>query len=267
MTRRPAAVAGQFYPGQAADLEKELRHMIPAGGLRRRAFGLMVPHAGYFYSGGCAGKGYARVEIPSRVVILGVNHRGYGPGLAVDGHDQWETPLGPVALDAELRSRLTDGSSRFTVDSNAGLQEHSLEVQVPFLRFLRPDVRILPVTVAEHDVDRLLAAGRELGGLAAGDSDLLLVASTDMSHYIPAERARELDMMALDAVLGLDPAGLLKTVASRRISMCGVAPTAIMLQAAIVAGATRAELVDYTNSGAVSGDLSEVVGYASVLIS
>jgi MEMO1 family protein len=265
MTRKPA-VAGQFYPADKKVLEKELAKMTVAGEKKGKVLGLVAPHAGYVYSGACAGQGYSRVALGKTVVILGVNHRGRGAPLALDGHDSWQTPLGEAALDNDLRADLLNASKLFVVDSEAGRLEHSLEVQVPFIQFLSPGSRILPVTVAAHRLPDLLAAGHELARLFGENSDITMVASSDMSHYIPAARAKELDFLALDQALKLDPAGLYRVVAENRISMCGVAPTVIMLAAAKEAGAAHAELVCYTHSGEVSGDLAEVVGYASLVV-
>lgn len=265
MLRKPA-VAGHFYPADQKALERDLQKMVlPAAG-RRRALGLLAPHAGYVYSGGCAGRGYGRIASAATVILLGVNHRGVGAELAVDGNDAWETPLGSAEVDAELRARLVGSSRRFRIDSEAGRLEHSLEVQVPFIQHAGPGSRILPVTVAAQRLDDLLAAGAEIAALFTPGADLTMVASSDMSHYIAAERARELDFLAIERMLQLDAEGLYRVVRDRRISMCGVAPAVIMISAARLAGATRAELVCYTNSGEVSGDMDEVVGYASLVV-
>jgi len=265
MMRKPA-VAGFFYPGSRSALEKDLQSLIERAPQPQRVFGLVVPHAGYVYSGPCAGKGFGRVQVPNCVVVLGVNHRGAGKPLAVDGHDIWETPLGEIGVDIEARDRLVRPSKIFVIDSEAGRFEHSLEVQVPFIQYLNPDARILPVVVSTSHLDILLQAGRELAGLFGAGADPLLVSSTDMSHYIPARRAKELDAKAIEAILAIDPEGLFNTVMDYQISMCGVAPTVIMLAAARARGIRKAELVAYTNSGEKTGDLSEVVAYASVIV-
>jgi hypothetical protein len=263
---RSTAVAGHFYPADKKALQSVLQQMLPAAPGRQKVLGLLAPHAGYVYSGGCAGQGYGRAALTETVIILGVNHRGAGAELAVDGNDYWETPLGNVEVNSELRSRLLAGSKLFRLDSEAGRLEHSLEVQVPFIQYASPASRILPITVAAQRLDDLLAAGQEIARLFKGNPDLMMVASSDMSHYIPADRARELDLKAIACVLRLDAEDLYRTVRDNRISMCGVAPAVIMLAAARAAGATRAELVCYTNSGEVSGDVNEVVGYASVIV-
>jgi len=263
---RSAAVAGHFYPADKKVLQRLMQQLLPPGSPGRKVLGLLAPHAGYVYSGGCAGQGYGRAALTETVIILGVNHRGAGAPLAVDGNDCWETPLGNVEVNSELRSSLLAGSALFRLDSEAGRLEHSLEVQVPFIQQRRPGARILPITVAAHRLDELLAAGQEIARLLAGNPDLMMVASSDMSHYIPAERARELDLKAIACLLRLDAEDLYRTVRDNRISMCGVAPAVIMLSAASAAGAAKAELVCYTNSGDVSGDRSEVVGYASAIV-
>jgi len=263
---RSAAVAGHFYPADKKVLAGTLQQLLPAASDRQKVLGLLAPHAGYIYSGGCAGQGYGRAALTETVIILGVNHRGAGAELAVDGNDYWETPLGNIEVNSELRARLLAGSKLFRLDSEAGRLEHSLEVQVPFIQYVSPGSRILPVTVAAHRLEDLLAAGGEIARLFAGNPDLMMVASSDMSHYITAGRARELDLKAIGSVLRLDAEGLYRTVRDDRITMCGVAPTVIMLSAARAAGASRAELVCYTHSGEVSGDMNEVVGYASAIV-
>jgi AmmeMemoRadiSam system protein B len=147
------------------------------------------------------------------------------------------------------------------------LEEHSLEVQVPFIQAINPEARILPITISSQDPDALMTGGREIADtLLSGPGTVLLVASTDMSHYVDADSAAEKDRLAIDRILALDAAGLFETVMHHRISMCGVAPTVMLLSAAIEAGATVSETVEYTHSGKVSGDDREVVAYLSMLV-
>jgi AmmeMemoRadiSam system protein B len=265
MFRKPA-MAGHFYPADKQVLERELQGLVRSAAGRRKVLGLLAPHAGYVYSGACAGLGYGRAALTETVIILGVNHRGVGAELAVDGNDYWEMPMGNVEVNSELRARLLAASGLFRLDSEAGRLEHSLEVQVPFIQYASPGSRILPIAVAATGLEDLLAAGVEIAALFRDDPNLMMVASSDMSHYIAADSARELDFKAIERMLQLDAAGLYRTVRDLRISMCGVAPAVIMLSAARAAGAARAELVCYTNSGAVSGDMDEVVGYASLVV-
>lgn len=265
MIREPA-VAGTFYPGTKSILAEELGKYIQPSESKKKVIGLVSPHAGYVFSGKCAGKGFGAVDVPGTVIILGVNHHGFGHPFAVDGHDSWKTPLGNAEIDKELRMALVTQSEIFETDNAAGSREHSLEVQVPFIQYLNPAAKILPVMVASGDPKRLAAAGKEIAALVKDNPGVLIVASTDMSHYISVDRAREKDRMAIDKILALDPEGLCGIVAMERISMCGVAPTAIMLSAALELGAKKAEIIDYTNSGVVMGDYNRVVAYLSMIV-
>ena len=265
MIRQPV-VAGAFYPGERSTLERELKKYIQFKDTRKKVIGLVSPHAGYIYSAGCAGKGFGQVEVPGTVIILGVNHQGFGHPCAVDGHDYWRTPLGDVEIDAQLRKKLTTGSEIFGIDTVASSREHSLEVQVPFIQYINPDAKILPITLASHYLDLLLDGGKEIAQLVKDNPDTLMVASSDMSHYIDAETAKEKDDKAIERILKLDPQGLFKTVARERITMCGVAPATMMLSAALELGAKNAEVIDYTNSGAASGDYHQVVAYLSMMV-
>jgi len=265
MIRKPS-VAGNFYPGSKALLEEALEKYIRFSEPLKKAIGLVSPHAGYVFSGGCAGKGFGAVEVPGTVIILGVNHHGLGHPFAVDGHDSWKTPLGEAEIDKELRERLVADSKVFGVDSAASSQEHSLEVQVPFIQYINPEAKILPITVSFADPQRLMTGGKEIAALVKDNPDVLIVASTDMSHYLSVDSARERDKKAIDKILALDPEGLFNTVAAERISMCGVSATTIMLSAALELGAKKAEIMEYTNSGVVMGDYSRVVAYLSLIV-
>jgi MEMO1 family protein len=265
MVRRPV-VAGSFYPGSKTELQLELKEYTRSTDTKKKVIGLISPHAGYVYSGGCAGKGFGCVEIPGTVIILGVNHHGYGHSYAIDGNDSWLSPLGEIQIDKELRDNLVKSSEIFGIDSTAGSREHSLEVQVPFIQYINPDAKILPITISSVDPTALIAGGKEIARKIKGNNDIMFVASTDMSHYISAENARVKDNKVIDRILKLDPEGLFMTVARERISMCGVAPTTMMLTAALELGAKNAEIVEYTHSGKVSGDYDQVVGYLSMIV-
>jgi len=267
MVRQPA-VAGQFYPGRRDDLERLLGELIPRDLPRQKIIGVMAPHAGYVYSGGIAGATFARAEIPDRVVILGPNHHGIGAPQALFTSGAWSTPLGEVSIDADLATRLLQECPRLETDERAHRAEHSLEVMVPFLQELNPKVRIVPICLGRSSLQDLLELGESLGRAVKGiDEPVLLVASTDMTHYESGQAARTKDQLALEQVLALDPAGLYQTVRQYGISMCGVYPVVAMLAAAKVLGAREATLVHYGNSGDVTGDQQQVVGYAGVLVS
>jgi AmmeMemoRadiSam system protein B len=263
MVREPA-VAGRFYTDDPAALARQVDRFLAAGGERSRAFGIVAPHAGYVYSGAVAGAVYARVEVPPRVIVLGPNHTGLGRTTALWPGGTWRLPSGEVPVDAALTAALA-ASPVVEADPEAHLLEHSLEVQLPFLARARPDVAIAALCLGVLSYDQCEELGEDLAR-AAGDAGALLVASSDMSHYIPAETARERDHRALARILALDPRGLYDLVRRERITMCGIVPVTVMLVAAKLLGATRAELVRYANSGDVNGDHRQVVGYAGVIV-
>jgi AmmeMemoRadiSam system protein B len=269
--KRSASVAGTFYPGRAGELREMIRElMTPVEKKPRlRALAVVSPHAGYVYSGAVAGAVFSSVEIPATCVILGPAHREIRPRFAIQKAGTWETPLGEVPIDAALAGLILDNSPEVKDDVGAHRLEHSLEVQVPFLQFARPDVAIVPICVSyEAGYGDLEALGRAVAeAVAASGRETLLVASTDMSHYVSRARAAELDGLAIERLLRLDPRGLYEVVERRGITMCGVRPTTAALVAALGLGASRAALVRYATSGDVTGDDREVVGYAGVTVS
>ena len=265
MLRQPA-VADRFYDGDPTRLRQSLVRMIPEVSDKVAAKAVIVPHAGYVYSGGMAGETFARINIPETVIILGPNHHGFGMPLAV-GTQDWEMPSGQVPLAKELAQKLLNFSDLFTADDRAHRDEHSLEVQIPFLQYLQKDLQILPIVASWLSLRQCHEAAAELArALRSLKCPALLVASTDMTHYLSRSQASEQDHLALEHILKLDADGLYDTVCSRRISMCGIIPTTITLLTAAALGAEQAELVRYTDSGEVSGDTEQVVGYAGVII-
>jgi len=267
MVRRPA-VAGAFYPGTKEEMDQHLDELWPPEGVAPRpAKAVVAPHAGWVYSGRVAAQTIAKVKVPGTVVVLGPNHRGLGRPAAVMSQGSWLMPGGPVELDAEFGGLLKEHSSILEEDYQAHAQEHSLEVQVPFLTRANPGLRLVPICLARSDLE----ACRDIGRALAKSIDqigrpVLMLASTDMSHYEPVESARLKDRLAIDRILELDPEGLYKTVSSQGITMCGVVPTVIVLFAALALGAAKAELVKYATSGDVNKDFRQVVGYAGLII-
>lgn len=264
---RESVVAGSFYSSNEKTLQKELSERIVDNPDKIKATVLISPHAGYFYSGNCAGKGFGSVKIPDRVIILGLDHSGSSYPYAIDSHSEWQTPLGIISVDDEFRHLLCRESKIFKVDKTAGTREHSIEVQVPFLQYLNSDVRILPIYISGYNYDELETAGKELASLIEKvEEDVLIVASTDMSHYVSAEFAKGKDDMAIEKIENFEPKGLLNTVMKERISMCGVSPVVLSLIAAKFLGANSTKVIDYTNSGVASGDFEQVVAYLSMAI-
>jgi len=265
MTRQ-AAVAGQFYPAGVRVLERDLRNMIPEGAKKIDARGAMAPHAGYMYSGSVAGEVYARIMPKTTYVIFSPNHTGYGVPFALSA-DDWETPLGEVPSDAALVKAILKKTPLVKEDRTAHLYEHSIEVQLPFLQTVSPGSRIVPITVQRGSLSDLKeVAGAVSSAIKETGSEAMVIASSDMTHYEPRKSAEVKDRMAIDKVLELDPEGLLEVVEKNDISMCGYIPTALMLMASRDLGAEKAQLVKYSDSGYVTGDDVQVVGYAGVIV-
>jgi AmmeMemoRadiSam system protein B len=264
---RQPAVAGAFYPGDHRALEHQLADLVAEDTERHELLACIAPHAGYMYSGGVAGKLFGHLELPRRIVVLGPNHTGMGAAVAVSPHAEWQTPLGDEPVDRDLAERLREAFPEATLDDRAHWREHSIEVQLPFLRWRRPDITVLPVCLKHLALEDCLRLGGAFASLAAAlDEPLGFVASSDMSHYEPDERARSQDSKAIDAALARDPGALYEVVHQAGISMCGVVPATVALEAANRLGATDAHLVGYATSGDVTGDTSAVVGYAGICI-
>jgi len=265
--RRPA-VAGQFYPADPQELRAVIKEFTPADGEERvPALAVISPHAGYVYSGRVAAETFARVMIPETVIILGPNHHGLGDRLAVMASGRWQIPGAELAIDHTLASRLLAESALFTNDLRAHTHEHSLEVQAPFLHY-HGAKSIVPICLSFLPYELCRQAGEALArAIHSAGRPILLVASSDMTHYESRSSATRKDQLALEQILALDPEGLYRTVVDSRISMCGIIPTTIALVAAKLLGATRADLIRYTDSGEVSGDTRQVVGYAGLIIS
>jgi len=264
MNRMPA-VAGQFYPGTASGLSRALLALTREVKERSPAIAVVVPHAGYVYSGAVAGEVFSSVLVPKRAVLFCPNHTGVGEDAAVMSHGGWRMPWGDVPIDEELAARLKAASPLLHEDASAHAGEHSLEVQLPFLHRFRPDVRIVPVALGRLSLEECRDLGENVADAIALDPERpLLVASSDMSHYVPDAVARKKDQLAIDRMLALDPEGLYRTVRTERISMCGVLPATVVLFAARRLGASSARLIRYATSGDVSRDFDQVVGYAGL---
>jgi len=268
MTRNPA-VAGYFYPGSELELKTMLEELVDLNREKAEALAVVVPHAGYMYSGQVAGAVYSSVKLPDRVILLGPDHRAATSRFALAPEGTWSTPLGEVRIDSDLAQSILNRAEWGSDDPQAHEQEHSLEVQLPFLQYLNPNVSIVPIS---HTYFADFAQLKDLGEAIAHsvrecEDPVLILASTDMSHQVSQETAREKDFLAIERILELDPQGLYDVVKAERISMCGFQATTAALVAASVLGAESAELIQYRTSGDVTGDFSSVVGYAGIRIS
>jgi AmmeMemoRadiSam system protein B/AmmeMemoRadiSam system protein A len=265
---RPASVAGTFYPATAKEVDLALDEMFREQPRPESRPAVMVPHAGWVYSGRLAAAVFARVEIPRQVIILCPKHQPGGADWAVAPHTSWSLPGGRVESDPELARRLAEGISGLELDAVPHRQEHAVEVQLPFLARLAPQACAVGVTVGSGELSGLLRFGKQMAEVLSDTPQRpLLVISSDMNHFANETDTRRLDRLALDAMESLDPARLYETVRAHRISMCGMAPAVIVMETLRQWGQLRrCELVGYTTSAESSGDTGRVVGYAGVLL-
>lgn len=234
---------------------------------RQRALAVVVPHAGYAYSGRVAGETFARVEIPRDVVLLCFHHRGQGAPAAVWPRGTWSTPLGDVPVNAELAAEVLRTIPDARPDPLGHLQEHSGEVQLPFLQVARPDVRIVPVALSTGLDEASVALLRRVGhGLAALPGEFLVVVSTDLNHYEDQLTTLEKDGRVIDALERLDEPGL-RAAVEGGVSMCGAAPAVAGIAYARARGARAARVVRHATSAEAAGDTEQVVGYVGMIVS
>ena len=268
--RRPS-VAGQFYAGDEATLRNQIERCFldPIGPGRvpklakgsRSVLGGVVPHAGLMYSGPVAAHLYGRLAedgFPETFVILGPNHTGRGSGLAITTED-FQTPFGVVKVDKDLAKELRQGL--VDEDVEAHRYEHSIEIQLPFLQYFSNDFKFVPICMGFQDYDSAASLGKTIRSAIKG-KDVVVIASTDLSHYVPKDIAKKKDNFALDAIKAMDAKALFRVVGEHNISMCGYGPVIATITAC--SGGT-ASLLKYATSGDVS-PMSEVVGYAAVVI-
>jgi AmmeMemoRadiSam system protein B len=270
--------AGAFYDSRVQSLRKQIAncflHELGPGKLPevakngpRRIVGLICPHAGYMFSGPVAAHAYYKLALDGRpdvIVAFGPNHTGYGSGLAIMNEGSWRTPLGDVEVDTETANQIVEAARIVDVDESAHRFEHSIEVQLPFLQYLYDShFKIVPICFLMQD----LSSAREVGQAVAktlANKNAIIIASSDMTHYEPQEKATKNDSAALKAVEAMDEAKFYSVVETRGITACGYGPIAALIEAAKCSGAGEAKLLCYKTSGDVIGDYSSVVGYAAV---
>ena len=270
---RYPAVAGAFYDSSAEGLKTQVRGCFESKlgpgelpskgneGKSRRIRGIVVPHAGLMYSGPVAAHAYIELwkdGLPEVFVIIGPNHYGTSD-LATLSSGDYITPLGTAHLDSSLSRRLEGGL--FDLDDAAQAGEHSIEVQLPFLQFMRSEIKFVPVCMGAQDYETARQVGLKIAS-AIKDVDAVVIASSDFSHYVTPEAAREKDMVAIDRILHYDPRGLYEAVVGRDISMCGYGPVMARLCAV---GSGHASMLAYGHSGQVER-MREVVAYCSIKV-
>lgn len=261
-------VAGQFYPENPAALKKEIENFLSRARSSRdpKVCGLIVPHAGYMYSGAVAAEAYKTVEGRTFdiVVVIAFLHRVFLQGVLVDGADFYETPLGRVPIDKELAALMREANPCLNETIKRGtIEEHSLEVQIPFLQTAVKNLKILPVYMGEQSLENSKAIAVALAQLLRG-KNALLVASTDLSHFYPYETAVQKDRNLIQLVENGDVTKLIRASQSGEAEACGLGPVIALLLLAEKLGWEKPGLIHYQNSGDVTGDKRSVVGYAAM---
>ena len=278
MIRLPCQ-AGAFYSSSIDALKKQVEecflHRFGPGKLpvvgdgHRLLASIICPHAGYMFSGPVAANGYyfaAQDGQPDTVVILGPNHTGYGSGVSIMTEVIWRMPLGDIEVDAALSREVQRQSQLIDVDESSHRFEHSIEVQLPFLQYVFGRAfKLIPICMMMQDLDTSRDVGEAIATAVSG-KNVLIVASTDMSHYVSQNIAEAKDRLAINAMLKLDAVELQSVVESNNISMCGYGPASVAIIASKILGATQSKLLSYRTSGDMTGDKDQVVGYTSLAI-
>jgi hypothetical protein len=265
MIREPA-VAGQFYPASAQELKSMIKGMVDEKAHKEDVIGYYAPHAGFVYSGPVVGAVVSRVKFKNTCVILGPSHTGAGAPFSILTEGTWRTPLGDVEIDTELAKAILANCSHLKEDRLAHLQEHSIEVQLPFIQYFKPDIKIVPITLSHTNAGIYRDIGEAIAkAIKDTGKEAVIVASGDMNHYESQKITHTKDRQAIESILKLDAPELLERVREFNISMCGYGSAACLIYAAKEMGPVTTELVKYQTSGDVTKDLDAVVGYAGIL--
>lgn len=266
---RKAICAGTWYPKEKKEIEKYLDLKAK----KEKVIACVCPHAGWMYSGKVAGAVYSRIDLTGIdepiFILIGPNHTSLGEPASIMLSGEWQLPLGNIKIAQELASSILENSEILEDDPDAHLQEHSIEVQLPFIQYFFPQAQIVPIALSDYRLSTCQDIGQAIAQAINKEQrakSIVIVASTDMTHHEAHKVAEKKDKLAIDKILSLDPEGLLETVRKEDISMCGSGPTATVIYAAKKLGAKNTELILYQTSGDVTGDYSAVVSYAGLII-
>ncbi len=281
MTIRHSAVAGTFYPSSKDSLVKAIEESFlhqqgpqKMPSLEREPFNsnatpfYMVPHAGYIFSGPIAAWSYfdlSQYKTPETIIIIGPNHYGLGPDIAtIDKLDEWQTPLGSIEVDVDLIEQIRDINGNLKRNDVSHKKEHSIEVQLPFLQYIfSEEFKILPITMTYQTYSDSVVLGRTIAEVVK-DSNVVIIASSDLSHYEPYETAKLKDLKILDAISSLDSDLVYDTKSRYSISMCGIGPVAATIEASKITSRRKGKILKYASSGDTAGDKLRVVGYGAI---
>lgn len=281
MEIRKPAVAGSFYAGDSKSLNMQIEncflHKIGPGKIplvnpkrQNNIVGLISPHAGYMYSGPVAANGFYKIALdgkPDTIIILGPNHRGFGEDISIMTEGKWKTPLGELEIDTDIAENILKNSKIIKIDKKAHQFEHSIEVQLPFIQHIfGNNIKFIPICMTRQDIDTDIEIAKSICSSVV-DKNIIIIASSDFTHYEPQEYAENVDKQAINAILEFNPKKLYEMIYHQNLTMCGPGPITVMLIVCKTLGAKKAELLKYATSGDVSGMYDQVVGYASLIIS
>jgi len=274
---RKPAVAGYFYPNEKYGLigliEETFKSntlgpgTLPPAKERKETIGYIVPHAGYEYSGYVAAHAYLEISaLPegSTFIIIGPNHYGLGSPIALPQSEIWETPLGQVKIDTALRNEILSEKSIIDMDDAAHWREHSIEVQIPYLQYVKKDFKILPISMSLMEKEYAVEVAEIIYKKIKEKKNYYIIASSDLTHYEPAESVNKKDEIAINAILKKDLDEFYRILRKYNITMCGYGPASVLMHLSSLMGYNNVKLLKHVNSGDITGDYSAVVGYASI---
>jgi hypothetical protein len=278
---RKPAVAGSFYAGDSKSLNTQIEnsflHKIGPGEIplaipkrKGNIIGLVSPHAGYMYSGPVAANGFYKIALdgkPDTIIILGPNHQGFGENISIMVEGKWKTPLGELEIDTDIAENILKNSKIIKIDNKAHQYEHSIEVQLPFIQYIfGKNIKFVPICMTRQDINTDIEIAQSICSSVV-DKNILIIASSDFTHYEPQEYAENVDKQAINAILEFNPKKLYDIIYRQNLTMCGPGPITVMLIVCETLGAKKVELLKYATSGDVSGVYDRVVGYASLIVS
>ena len=275
MQIRTPAVAGMFYSGEKKELKKSIKGCflskfgpgkIPPSNSKKKIFGVICPHAGYMYSGPIACHSFYEISsnLPELFIIIGPNHWGIGSSVSTMKDSKWQTPLGEVEVDSETAEEISKMTNIIKIDNFSHSREHSLEVQIPILQEIFQNFKILPIALINQSKEVAHQVGLAIAKIAR-KKKVMIIGSSDFTHYEPNEFAHEQDTALIEPILKLDVDRFYDVLHERDVSACGYGAIASTMIACKELGATKGKLLKYATSGDITGDTSSVVGYGSII--
>ncbi len=276
--KRKTRFAGSWYAGDPTTLLQHIKTHFLQGPKKdpreispkqvSSLIGIVVPHAGHMYSGTVAAYAYLEAyqkATPQTVILIGPDHYGAASQpISIFNQGEWETPLGNLTIDYQLANKII-AELQVEADPQGHTFEHSLEIQLPFIKYCWPNTKILPIMLAEQTLSTSIKLGDVLGK-TLNPEEHLLIATTDFSHYVPAELAREKDQKILELIPSKNPSQVYKTIAETKTTLCGYGPLTAIIRYSTFYPEAEIRLLYYANSGDVSGDYNQVVAYAAIAI-